>query len=77
MIQMLRPSVRRCFYVAVCRKGSDRDCWSWEIRRKHQPMGVRIWEVGFRSYAAAELAGRKALEDFLNGLSIEATSGSP
>jgi hypothetical protein len=39
-------------------------------------MGVKLREGGFRSYQAAHLAGRQALEDFLNGLSIEARSKS-
>jgi len=39
-------------------------------------MGVRLWEGGFRSHSAAQLAGRHALEDFLNGLSMEAISKS-
>jgi hypothetical protein len=39
-------------------------------------MGVRLWESGFRSYSAAHLAGREALEDFLNGLSMDAGSRS-
>jgi len=37
-------------------------------------MGVRLWEGGFRSYRAAELAGKQALEDFLNGLFMEVRS---
>jgi hypothetical protein len=71
---MLRPSPRRSFYVVVSR--IERDSWRWEIRRKRKPMGVRLWESGFRSYQAAQSAGRQALEDFLNGLSIEARSKS-
>jgi hypothetical protein len=39
-------------------------------------MGVRLWEGGFRSYSAAQMAGKRALEDFLNGLSMEAGSRS-
>jgi hypothetical protein len=39
-------------------------------------MGVRLWEGGFRSYRAAQLAGKRALEDFLNGLSMDTSSGS-
>jgi hypothetical protein len=39
-------------------------------------MGVRLRECGFRSYNAAEQAGKYALEDFLNGLSMEAGSNS-
>jgi len=33
-------------------------------------MGVKLWEGGFRSYQDAQLAGKRALEDFLNGLSL-------
>lgn len=39
-------------------------------------MGVKLWEGGFRTYQAAQLAGKQALEDFLNGLSMEARSNS-
>ena len=73
---MLRPSPRRSFYVVISRTGNDQGSWCWEIRRKRRPMGVRLWEGGFRSYSAAQLAGRQALEDFLNGLSAEAGSNS-
>jgi hypothetical protein len=71
---MLRPSPRRSFYVAVSREGSDLDAWCWEIRRKRKPMGVRLRESGFRSYRAAQLAGRRALEDLLNGLAMDLAS---
>jgi hypothetical protein len=37
-------------------------------------MGVRLWEGGFRSHQAAQLAGKQALEEFLNGLSLEVRS---
>jgi hypothetical protein len=37
-------------------------------------MGVRLWDRGFRSYSAAQQAGKQALEDLLNGLSMEAGS---
>jgi hypothetical protein len=73
---MLRPSPRRSFYVAVSRIRADQGSWCWEIRRKGKPMGVRLWEGGFRSHRAAQLAGMLASEDFLNGLSIEAGSRS-
>jgi hypothetical protein len=39
-------------------------------------MGVRLWEGGFRSHSAAQLAGKQALEDFPNGLSMGAIQGS-
>jgi hypothetical protein len=73
---MLRPSPRRSFFIVVSRAGSGENSWCWEIRRKRKPMGVRLWEGGFRSYTAAQLAGKQALEDFLNGLSMEAISTS-
>ena len=68
---MLRPSPRRTFYVTIFRNGTGKESWCWEIRRKRKPMGVRIWEGGFRSHRAALLAGKNALEDFLNGLSMD------
>jgi hypothetical protein len=39
-------------------------------------MGVRLRENGFRSHRAAHLAGKRALEDFLNGLAMERVSRS-
>ena len=44
------------------------------MHRKRKAMGVRLWEGGFQSFHAAELAGKQALEEFLNGLSIEIRS---
>lgn len=55
---MLCPSPRRSFYVIVSRTGNDHGPWWWEIRRKRRPMGVRLWEGCFRSYQAAQLAGK-------------------
>ena len=72
---MLRPSLRRSFYVVVSSSGNSRD-WGWEIRRKWKPLGVKLRESGFRSYRQAEFAGRSALEDFLNNLSLDASSPS-
>ena len=69
---VLRASPRRSFYVVVSRMGDDQYTWCWEIRRKRRPMGVKLWDSGFRSYHAAQSAGKQALEDFLNGLSMDA-----
>ena len=71
---MLRPLPRKSFYVVVSWTGDDREAWGWEIRRKRRPMGVRLWQGGFRSHRAAHSAGRTALEDFLNGLAMETIS---
>jgi hypothetical protein len=69
---VFHPSPRRSFYLVVSRSGSEQNAWCWEIRRKRRPMGVRLWQDGFRSHRAAHLAGKAALEDFLNGLAMDA-----
>src|SRR6266481_2171775 len=45
--------------------------WSWEIRRKSKPLGVKLTADGFQSDFAAQFAGKRALEDFLCELSKE------
>jgi hypothetical protein len=64
---------RRSYYVAISRT-EERNSWRWEIRRKRSAMGVKLWEGGFRTYTDAQLAGKRALEEFLNGLSILAST---
>ena len=39
--------------------------WTWEIQRRPKPLGVRLYEDGFKSPFAAKLAGEKALRQFL------------
>ena len=70
-----RYAIRRSYYVAISRT-EQRDSWRWEICRKRSAMGVKLWEGGFRTSQDAQLAGKRALEDFLNGLSIETVSKS-
>jgi hypothetical protein len=70
----LHPSPRRSFYIAVFRTVDHSEAWCWEIRRKRKPMGVRLWQGGFRSHRAALSAGKAALEDFFNGLAMDASS---
>jgi hypothetical protein len=76
MRMTLRPTPRKSFYVAVFHRGRDRNGWCWEIRRKRRPMGVRLAEGDFSSHRAAQAAGRSALEDFLNGLAMDAVARS-
>jgi hypothetical protein len=64
---------RRSYYVAIS-QAEERCSWRWEIRRKRSAMGVKLWEGGFPSYQDAQLAGKRALEDFLNGLSLLAAT---
>ena len=70
----LRPSPRKSFYLVVFRRDGMAEGWCWEIRRRRTPIGVRLWQGGFKSHRAAHSAGRTALEDFLNGLAMEAGS---
>jgi hypothetical protein len=49
--------------------GEYPDRWSWEICRS--PLGIKMTGDGFQSEMAAEIAGKRALADFLSDLSKE------
>jgi hypothetical protein len=53
------------YYVVTHRQGERPDQWSWEIRRKSKPLGIKMTGDGYQSDAAARLAGKQALADFL------------
>jgi hypothetical protein len=59
------------YYVITSRRSAHPDSWSWEIRRKSKPLGIKMTEDGYRSDTAARLAGKRALADFLSDLSRE------
>jgi Protein of unknown function (DUF3622) len=59
------------FYVFTSRRGEHPDRWSWEIRRKSKPLGIKMMADGFQSESAAQFAGKKALADFLLDLAKE------
>jgi hypothetical protein len=59
------------YYVFTSRRGEHPGRWSWEIRRKSKPLGIKLTEDGFQSDLAAQFAGKKALADFLADLSKE------
>jgi hypothetical protein len=56
------------YYLVTSRCGARPERWSWEIRRKTKPLGVRLTADGFRSDMAAQFAGQRALADFLSNL---------
>jgi hypothetical protein len=56
------------YYVITSRRGERPDRWSWEIRRKSKPLGIKMAADGFQSESAAQFAGKRALEDFLSDL---------
>jgi hypothetical protein len=59
------------YYVITSRAGERPERWSWEIRRKSQPLGIKMTADGFQSDLAAQFAGNKALADFLSDLAKE------
>jgi hypothetical protein len=58
-------------YLVTSRTGEHPDRWSWEVRRKSKPLGVRLLAHGFQSDSAAQIAGKRALDEFLYALSKE------
>ena len=59
------------YYIFTARRGDFPERWSWEIRRKSRPMGVKLTGNGYRSESAAQFAGRRALTELLAGLAKE------
>jgi hypothetical protein len=53
------------YYVITSRRGAHPERWSWEIRRKSKPLGIKMIVDGYQSDAAARFAGKQALADFL------------
>jgi hypothetical protein len=45
--------------------------WKWQLHRSGEPMGVKLSEGGFISRSAAELAGTRAVQQFLEFLDQE------
>jgi hypothetical protein len=62
---------RNDYYVITSRRGEHPERWSWEIRRKSTPLGIKMTADGFQSEAAAKFAGRRALDEFLDQLAKE------
>lgn len=42
--------------------------WRWEIKRRPQPLGVKLYEGRFRTPAEAQLAGENFLKQFLSSI---------
>jgi hypothetical protein len=63
------------YFVAITQEGGGPDRFCWELRHRKTPMGVKVKGHGFRSAEAAEAAGKTALAEFLEGLSIEESVG--
>ena len=59
------------YYVFTSREEKHPERWSWEIRRKSKPLGVKLTGNGYQSESAAQFAGRRALTELLAGLAKE------
>ena len=49
------------YHVFTSRRGDYPERWSWEIRRKSKPLGVKLAADGFQFDVAAQFAGTRAL----------------
>jgi hypothetical protein len=56
------------YSVITSQSGGSPERWSWEIRRKSKPLGIKMTGDGYQSDAAAQFAGTKALTEFLADL---------
>jgi hypothetical protein len=56
------------YYVVTSRRGQQPERWSWEMHRKSTPLGIKMTGDGYQSDAAAQVAGKQALEEFLADL---------
>jgi hypothetical protein len=74
-IAMILIATHGDYFVAITQEGGGPDCHGWELRHKKTPMGVKVKVHGFRSPEAAEVAGKTALAEFLEGLSTEESVG--
>jgi hypothetical protein len=70
-LAMIQKLNHRGYYVMATRQTAYPPSWRWRIVRRGKPMGVQIEGGGFTAYAAARLAGRLALADFLEQLELE------
>ena len=58
------------YFVEIARDSDG--LWRWEIRRRPQPLGVKLYEGRFRTPAEAQLAGENFLRQFLSSIDGEA-----
>jgi hypothetical protein len=55
------------YYVVTSGRGQQPERWSWEIRRKSKPLGIKMTADGYQSDMAAQFAAKQALAEFLAG----------
>jgi hypothetical protein len=64
------PTALSDYFVEIS-QDADGHNWRWEIKRRSRPLGVKLYEIGFRTPSEAQLAGEKALRQLLDLISTE------
>jgi hypothetical protein len=59
------------YFVIAKLCGCPKTLWTWEIKRRSKPLGVKYCGDEFKEAQSAKLAGENALKEFLNGLCQE------
>jgi hypothetical protein len=59
------------YYIETTDTGARSHPWRWDLRRRSQPMGVRLGAGGYQSQASAQIAGELALARFLEEVARE------
>jgi hypothetical protein len=52
------------YYVITSVRVGHPDRWSWEVRRKSKPLGIKMTRDGYQSDTAAKFAGKRVLANF-------------
>jgi hypothetical protein len=72
---MSRKAAPHDYYVVVTRDARSMR-FGWQIKRRATPMGVKLEDHNFASSGAAKAAGKRALEELLDGISTEELLGA-
>jgi hypothetical protein len=67
---MGRKPTHHDYYVVVARDAASIR-FGWQIKRKGTPMGVKLEGHNLASHDAARTAGRRALDELLDGISTD------
>ena len=74
-LRIMRMTTEPDYYISTFETGQRPHPWRWELRRRSHPMGVTVGRSGYQSQTAAEYAGKRALELFLEALANEERRG--
>jgi hypothetical protein len=67
---MGRKPTYQDYYVFVTRDAGSTQ-FGWQIKRRAKPMGVKLEDHNLVSYRAAKEAGKRTLDELLDGISSE------